>query len=356
MIYNLMIIYAMIFSSVLTLIAAGITLVQRYQQNNSKLMYLFANWLCWGIAWLIIAFGRSNNNPDIMGIGYIFQVIGTVSFLIFIENSSNVYMNPIRISFLSIICYLYISNTFDPTMNEVIPDYGVHVIGTLRIYQILFGVSNFYLNFIWIYKIWKAAPEELRKKSTNTLLLGGIIGNIIPVLLYIIATKFILLGIIPFFIHAIGLVIIVFVLRKDPRLINVLPFMAHRIVVIHRKSGLLLYEHAWSSKKFNDNILSGLFYALEKISTLELLSGELDQMIFQQGFVNFKHGESCTVALISNKYSTYLETCLSEFSAAFEKTILELNLADQEFVVKEDYEFAKALIQKYFVNIPSHIN
>ncbi len=207
------------------------------------------------------------------------------------------------------------------------------------------------MTFEWLYRIYKNSPPKLRDTKGKRLLYGGFEANILPTFVYLMATFYLPLGSLPFIMYALGLIYIINTIKNDPRLLYILTFKAHRLVIISRKSGLPIYEHAWTDKEYGHELLSSLIHSILTVSNAVLLARELDKIKLQQGIVMFNHREEYVVAIFASKPSSYLELSLNRFEKEFRKKYLNLNFDENKGISSNHFNFVGNLISNYFNSV-----
>ncbi len=352
---NTILVVSSILAGLFTLLSSLLAYLRIRHTKNRNLYYVFFNWLFFGMSWFFIAAGHYFYNEDVFKVAYVFQIIGTYFLLIFTDYTTRITINPYKLVVLTVVSTLYFYFVFQSNRTEIIPGYGVHFIRETRALQIFLAIFYNYLSFEWILKIWKNAPPNLKKKKAKYFLWAGILMNIIPVIMYFFASFYVPLGAFPFLVHAIGVLFAVIVVRSEPKLLNILPFRAHRILVISRNSGLLLYQHAWTKKKFGHELLSSLIHAVSRMGENVLFSGDLDEFRLQKGTIIFSHTENYSIALIANQPSNHLKASLDGFAEEFLVRYNQLDLDEENGIVLDDFDFVEDLLKNHFESIPSWI-
>ncbi len=341
--------------AVINCMLAIITLKHIRAEKAPALWEFFINWVMWAIAGTFLALSHAFFEPIFMTMSYIAMVVGSLFFIVAVDKISRDHVNPAKLTISGILGTLYVFSSTLPDATETVPDYGVHVIGLCRIFQILFMFYYTTIFFEWTFSTWKKAPPSLQKEA-RLLLFGGIVIYPIPLGMYVLATVIIPLGAFPYTVHAAGVLIIVLVMGKEPRLFYVLPFKAHHLVVIHRQSGLSLFQYQWSAHAIVPDIYSSVLHAMQKIGVDILGAGEMKQIELREGTLLLSHRKHISAALLASNSSNYLRNCLAAFSSAFDARLDQLKVPDNLVVERSAFDFGKELIQTHCKNIPSWIN
>ncbi len=336
-------------------IAAILTLLRIRKTENSALYLIFISWFLWGFNWYFIGAGHYYLDVMYAQIGFVIQIISTYFLLYFLEYNSQSQVRPSRIMILTVISSLYLYFIFQPDNHEIIHDYGIHFVGNIRILQILLALFYNYITFEWIVKIYRNSPESLKKGGAKKLLYAGILMDILPVFIYILASYIVPLGATPFLVYAIGVLMVVFIVRNNPKLLYILTFRAHRMIVFGQKSGLLYYEYQWTPKEFGHKLLASLMHSVSTLSEKVLESGVLDEMELQEGTVLFYDAKEYTIAVFANRPSKYLQTSIKGFAHDFEILLKKSAHDESRGVSSENFKFTEKLIKKHFTNIPRWI-
>jgi len=133
--------------------------------------------------WFLDAASHFYYSPLLMAIAIVPQTIGGPCLLIFIDLIKKERVSSVKLSVLFLIEGLLLILTFWPGGMEVIPGYGVHIVGPLRILQVIFLIYYVMIFFSWSYLTWKRAPKEL-KQLVNFLLFGSILFSFVTAFIY----------------------------------------------------------------------------------------------------------------------------------------------------------------------------
>ena len=212
---------------------------------------------------------------------------------------------------------------------------------------VLLGVEVFY----WGLKTWLNTPF-LIKKEAFIFFIGLLFISVITLIIYSFYywdPIFILFSDISL---GIGILIFIIAIMVEPKLLYILPFTIHRIIV-KDKEGFPLYDHDWSESNINETIFSGFLNAVQLMSEEVMDIGGLLDINLEEGMLILRESELITVVLVASKSSKLLRDSVVKFTDDFEKKFeRELKLSIKEMV---QYEGAYELIEKYFSNFPYKI-
>ena len=216
--------------------------------------------------------------------------------------------------------------------------------------MIMSGFALYYL-FYWGIKTYRHAPF-LIKKEASIFFIGILIASplgLIFYFLYIFEPVLILANGIAMLV---GAIIITLTVIKEPKLLYILPFTIHRIVVKDRE-GRPLYDHDWSESNITETIFTGFLNAVQLMSEEVMHIGGLLDIHLEEGILILKESNRITVGLVSSKSSKLLRDSVIKFTEDFEKKFdRELKRSETEM---SHYEGAFELIEKYFSNFPYKI-
>jgi hypothetical protein len=288
-----------------------------------------------------------------MGIAIIPQLIGVPCLFIFIDLIKKERVSSVKLSILLLIEIPLLILTFLPGGMQVIPGYGVHVVGPLRILQILFLVYYVLTFFSWSYLTWKRAPKEL-KKLVNFLLFGSILFSFVTAFMYSLGGFIKIFNSLGFITHSFGALFTIIVIWKDPKIIYILPFKAYRILVVDTNSGTGLFKHDWAElKAVDENIFSMVLQAVGSILDEVLRKGEIREIKMDQAILLVQHTQNSPVAsvLVTSKSSTSLKLGLKKFNREFIDTYQ--NQFDELYEVSR-YNDAKKIVDHIFDFVPEY--
>ena len=339
-----------------TLVAIGgiITFIYAFRRKN-RLIFLFsAMWISYAFFWFIDAAAHYLYSIPLMAIAIVPQLIGIPCIIVFIELSRKENVSPIKISILMIIeALVFIITFYVPDNWEIIPGYGIHNKGILRIAQVIYIFYFMIFYFLWSFQTWRKAPTDL-KRLTSYLLFGSTIFSIVTGVMYAIGTFIKTFNAIGFFINGIGAFITILVILKDPRIIYILPFKAYRILVVDTIASVALFKYDWAKAgEVEENIFTMMIQAIGSVLDDILKKGDVQEIQMDRAILLIKHNKENSIAsvLIASKFSKSLRYGLKrfdeEFVGRFQKT-LESSRKVSDFV-----EGSK-IVEHVFDFVPSY--
>ncbi|MHA2282212.1 MAG: hypothetical protein ACXAC5_15320 [Promethearchaeota archaeon] len=338
----------------LSLINGLLTILYAIRRKNRVIFIFSANWFLQAIFWYLDGLAHLTYTPLIMAIAFIPQTIGVLCLFIYIELIEKENVSPIRISILVIIELLYLLFAFFPGGMQVILDYGVHITGFCRIFQIVFLIIYVFYYFSWSLKTWIKSPPELKQKAA-ILLLGSALFSIVTVLMYVIGTIVKIFNPLGFVVHGIGAFITVIIIWREPKLIYVLRFKAYRIIVLETGSGTSLFKHDWAElRDIDENFFSMMLQAISSVLNELLHKGEVREVQTDQAVLLIQHNLQYPIAsvVIASKSCKSLRYGLKQFNEQF--------VAKFSSDIKENYQNvsrfrdAIVLVKKVFDFVPEY--
>ncbi|TFG19277.1 MAG: hypothetical protein EU530_06760 [Promethearchaeota archaeon] len=352
------------FTGVLVFIAtyAGIIINNQVKiSRNRSLGWLVSSWFSWAVANLLVIISavvdfyfphtESNLWEYVIIISFFFQIFGVFSLTLFIDDNAQSTASVIKITLISIIGALYIALPFFPD-HLVFNEFSLFQVKfSLFWVQLAFGLYFFFIYFLWIIRIWKNSPKSLRR-ITTTLFITYITSSIIAVFAYVLTLNRHNTSIVALYaFHGGAILSITVAIRVEPRIINILPFVAERLLVINRTSGVLVYEYTWSNEKREN--LSAFIHGIQKVSQEKFQVGKLKSLELDQGIVMINHSEKLTYAILTTKSTKYLQLCFLNFKENFEKEVQNNKIPLEGVVNSADFEFGDKLVDMYFKYIPT---
>jgi len=339
-----------------TLVAIGgiITFIYAFRRKN-RLIFLFsAMWLMYAVFWFIDAAAHYLYSIPLMALAIVPQLIGVPCIIIFIELSRKENINPIKISILMIIeALVFIVTFYVPDNWEIIPGYGIHNKGILRISQVIFLFYFMIFYVLWSFQTWRKAPADL-KRLTSYLLFGSTIFSIVTGAMYAIGTFIRTFNAIGFFFNGIGAFITILVILKDPRIIYILPFKAYRILVVDTRASVALFKYDWAKAgEVEENIFTMMFQAIGNVLEDILKKGDVQEIQMDQAVLLINHNkENSTVSvLIASKSSKSLRYGLKRFNEEFDAHFRS-NLEGSRKV--SDFNEGFKIVEQVFDFVPSY--
>ncbi|MCK4384164.1 MAG: hypothetical protein KAW66_12770, partial [Candidatus Lokiarchaeota archaeon] len=351
---NFMLVLTASMTGILVSIGAIITVIYAVK-NKKRLIFLFsAMWLMYAIFWFIDAVAHYYYSIFIMSLAILPQLIGVPCIIVFIELIKKEHVSPIKISILIIIEALLLYVTFFVPGNfEIIPGYGVHNKGILRVLQIVFLFYFVSLYFIWSYQTWRRAPASL-KRLTSVLLIGSTLFSVVTAAMYALGTFVKTFNSIAFIVNGIGAFTTIIVILKDPRIIFILPFKAYRILIIDTNGSVALYKHDWANVgALEENMFTMMLQAIGNVLDDILKKGEVQEIQMDRAVLLIHHDKTHSIAsvLIASKSSKSLRYGLKKFNREFIETFQ--SQFDQLYEVSR-FKDAKKIVDHIFDFVPEY--
>ncbi|NHJ22148.1 MAG: hypothetical protein EAX91_14475 [Candidatus Lokiarchaeota archaeon] len=292
------------------------------RKRNNRLVYLFsASWLFQAMFWFLDGLSHLLYSTLLMAITIIPQMISVPCLFIFIDLIRGERVSSVRLSLLLLLEVLLLILSFLPGGFQVIPGYGVHNIGPLRVLQIVYMIYYVGTFFVWSYLTWKKAPKELRK-LVNFLLFGSILFSFVTALMYGLGGYIKVFNSIGFVTHSFGALFTIIAIWKDPKIIYILPFKAYRILVIDTNAGTGLFKYDWAElKAVDENVFSMVLQAVGSIFDEVLKKGEIREIKMDQATLLIQHTKNTPIAsvLVTSRASKSLIYGLKKFNSEFIK-------------------------------------
>ncbi len=244
--------------------------------------------------------------------------------------------------------------TFQPGMIVHSSEYGYPTIIWRDLLFIVGNIFQFYVAcavFYWGLKTWINAPF-LIKRDANFFMIGIIFVVPITFSIYFFSYWIPSLILLADITLALGLIIFMVFILKEPKLLYILPFTINRIL-IKDKQGYPLFDHDWSESNIDEMMFTGFINAVQLMSEEVMNIGGLVNINLEEGILILYESELVTVGLVASKTSKLLRESLVNFSNEFQQFFrreLKKSIRDMSA-----YEPAYFLIDKYFSNFPFRI-
>jgi hypothetical protein len=197
-------------------------------------------------------------------------------------------------------------------------------------------------------KLWIQMPKYMKKQMSG--LVAGVIilapGSILADIFW---------GFFGLTIFAIaGIAIAGYYGIRNPQILYILPFVVHRLIVVHRESGISCFDYKWTESDLSEVLLAGLVKALQSISHDILNEGNIREVLLDNGILILQELKYITVGVFASNSSKYLRSCLKQFAHSFEEQYQSeiINGANKTDV----FLGATDLIDQHFANIPKRTN
>ncbi|MHA1192083.1 MAG: hypothetical protein ACTSP9_07275 [Promethearchaeota archaeon] len=336
------------------LITAIVTYTSPKTKKIISLFYIRLGIISMGFLMIIEAISSLLLIEYLSVVSIYFAILGTIFMIMGVNYTlKESYMSLgllIAIAASSVLIYL----TFQPGVVNIVHTNDYVTIRWQGLFSLIGDGLVLYLVgyiFYWGIKTWLNAPFLIKKEAT--LLFSGIIifspiTSIFYILIYVNGLMLIIADVC----LIIGLVIFIIATEREPKLLYILPFKIHRIIVKDHQ-GFPLFDHDWSESKITEKIFAGFINAVQLMSEEVMNIGGLLDINLKKGILIVHESDNLTVGLVSSKSSKLLRDSVVKFTRDFEskfKTQLENSIHD-----KEKYETAGELIEKYFSNFPFHV-
>lgn len=348
---NLLLVLSTSIAGILNFICFILSFLYAKKRNN-RLVYFFAvNWLFLAICWILDGASHFFYSTLLMSMAMVSIAIAVPCLFIFIDLIKKERVSSIKMSFLFILEILLVIMSFIPGGMQVTPGYGVHIVGPLRIIQLIFIIYYVSMFFNWSYLTWKRAPTNLRK-LVNFLLFGSILFSFATVFMYGLGGFFKIFNPLAFITHSLGALFTILAIWKDPKIIYILPFKAYRILVVDTNAGTGLFKYDWAElKAVDENIFSMVLQAVGSILDEVLKKGEIREIKMDQAVLLIQHTQNSPVAsvLVTSKSSKSLRDGLKMFNSEFIETFR--SQFDGLYEVSR-FKGAKAIVEHIFDFVP----
>ncbi len=351
---NLLLVLSTLITGTLVAIGGIITFIYAFK-NKNRLIFLFsAMWLMYAVFWFIDAAAHYLYSIPLMALAIVPQLIGVPCIIIFIELSTKEHVSPVKFSILMIIeALVFLVTFYVPNNWEIIPGYGIHNKGILRIVQIIYLFYFMIFYVLWSFHTWRKAPADL-KRLTSYLLFGSTIFSIVTGVLYAIGSLIKVFNAIGFFVNGIGAFITILVILKDPRIIYILPFKAYRILVVDTIASVALFKYDWAKAgEVEENIFTMMIQAIGSVLDDILKKGDVQEIQMDRAVILINHNNENSIAsvLIASKSSKSLRYGLKRFNEEF-VTQFQKTLEDSRKV--SDFVEGSKIVEQVFGFVPSY--
>jgi len=207
------------------------------------------------------------------------------------------------------------------------------------------------LTFYWGFQTYINAPF-LIKREAFIFLIGANIFAPISVISYLLLSLNPVFVLISNILFIVSLSCMIYVIIKEPKVLYILPFNVHRLLV-KDKGGFPLFDHDWSESQVNETIFTGFINAVQLMSEEVMNIGGLLDINLREGILILHESQYISVGLVASKSSKLLRDSLVNFSKDFEmKFKRQLKKKSNSL---SNYEDAIELIEKHFSNFPYKI-
>lgn len=339
---------------IIVMIAGILTYFEPKTKKIKSLFFIRLGIIFMSLFFLVSSIAILYLNTIIYRIGVLMLIPTSVFFIIGINYIIKETFNSITLIIAFCLGILYCYLALNPNSVIIKMQFGILNLDMRGLFEVigdfitvLLGVEVFY----WGLKTWLNTPF-LIKKEAFIFFIGLLFISVITLIIYSFYywdPIFILFSDISL---GIGILIFIIAIMVEPKLLYILPFTIHRIIV-KDKEGFPLYDHDWSESNINETIFSGFLNAVQLMSEEVMDIGGLLDINLEEGMLILRESELITVVLVASKSSKLLRDSVVKFTDDFEKKFeRELKLSIKEMV---QYEGAYELIEKYFSNFPYKI-
>lgn len=206
--------------------------------------------------------------------------------------------------------------------------------------------------FYWGFKTWLNAPFYIKREAT-IFFIGNFIATVVTMFIQSLMIILPIMILIYNITVSIGLIICMYAIFKEPKLLYILPFTIYRIVV-KDQNGNALYDHDWSESDVKEMIFTGFLNAVQIMSEEIMKIGGLLDINLHKGILILNESKYITVGLVSSKSSKLLRNSVTKFSNDFEEKFERI--LKKKCIDMTEYETAYELIEKHFSNFPYRIS
>lgn len=313
--------------------------------KNKSLLYFFSSIVITMLFYLFSSLSFLILRLDFYRLSLYLGVLMVLFFLLFIESTSRETISPLVIGFMCVLISTVVFLSFTPGSFQLAEQFGYPSIKTIGVLSI---VGNFSLlvyaisPIFWSLRIFINSPKGLKKMSLILF-----VGTLLFIIAFVVWSVQSVIQIPGAVFTSIGTFVLTFSIISEPRILNIVPFKTSRLIVIHRKSGLPLFNYNWTDEELNWEILSGLLFAVEKCSIELLKKGDIRYLILEQGILVFKRSERTIVGLLTQKASKSLQYSIEQFAVEFEERFE--HLLSTKINETNQFNSASELIDKFFI-------
>ncbi|MHA2035249.1 MAG: hypothetical protein ACW972_11495 [Promethearchaeota archaeon] len=350
---NLILVISAFTTGIFVGIGGIITFIYALKQKKNLLFLFSAMWLLYAVFWFLDAAAHFFYDTFLMAIAIIPQLIGVPCIFIFIELIRKENVSAIKFTVLIVIELLLLIVTFLPGGREIMPGYGVHNKGILRIFQIIFLAYFVFNYFIWSFQTWRKAPREV-KRLVNLHLFGSTLFSIITALMYALGGYILIFNSLGFIINGIGAFITIIVIIKEPKIIYILPFKAYRILVVDTNEGMALYMYDWAKlREVEENIFSMVLQAVGSILDEILKKGQVREIQMDRAVLLIQHDKRYPIALVlvATKSTKSLRYGLNSF---YDRFITNFYKEGNDVHKISKFRDADKLVEEIFDFVPKY--
>lgn len=341
-----------IITGIVLIYGASIFLKNYRIKKVKPLLYFGLSWISFSLFFILEAISYLLISIEIAQLQALFLLPSVLLLVVYIDYTQHEKIGALKMSITCSLGFLQMYLTFIPGSIQISTiDGQTYTIWEGLYFYVSYLMMSLYsiFLFLWIFKTYLNSPKGL-KKNARILLIGGFLAAPITVALSIFSGYLRFLIIIADILLIIGLLLLIRVLVKEPKMFYILPFIAYNLTVVHTLSGIRIFHHKWSEMKIKEDILSGCMHALRNMSLNIIGLGEMVDLKVEHGFLISNNSKNIIVGLIASNSSKFLRDCIKHFVDEFEsifKTELMNSVSDTTI-----FNNASKLIEKYFTYIP----
>ncbi len=208
------------------------------------------------------------------------------------------------------------------------------------------------LLFYYVVKIHLYTPKPLREYSAISLL-GGFLTSILPIAIFATDLSLILPGLYMISL-TVGALVFAIAFTWQPRLAFILPFKAHRLMVMETDSGIPIFTHDWVKEgTLADEILfSGMLTGISAIMTGSVQQGDVQEIRLSGGILLLYRNPKFPIVfvLVATLPSATLRRALNGFGDAF---CAQFSQYFERIANTSQFSAAADLVEEWFVFVPS---
>jgi hypothetical protein len=149
-----------------------------------------------------------------------------------------------------------------------------------------------------------------------------------------------------------GFFILSIMIRKEPRILFILPFIPYKITVKDHE-GFPLFEYNWSKSSINETIFAGFIASIQQMRQEVIKTGGALDINLDRGILLFQESQYVLVGLVVSKSSKFLREQVRQFTIELEEKFEDLLKGHCKDPTK--YQSVQSLFEKYFSIFPSRI-
>lgn len=351
---NLLLVLSASITGVIVGVGGMITFLHAIKKKKPLLLLFSVMWLLYTVFWFIDAAAHYYYSMFLMTIAIIPQLIGVPCIFIFIDLIGKEKVSTVKLTILFVMEIVLLYVTYLPDVRVIIPGYGVHNLGILRLVQVIF-LLYFVLNyFFWSFRTWRKAPPGLKKLATLHLF-GSTLFSIVTALFYAIGGILKTFNALGFIVNGVGAFITIIVILKEPKLIYILPAKAYRILVVDTNAGTALFKYDWAKlTEVEENIFSMVFQAVGSVLDEILKKGQVREIQMDKAVLLVQHDTKYPIALVlvTSKSTKSLRYGLKTFYDQF----IEGFYSGQDLSEISKFDDAKKLVETVFDFVPIYLD